>query len=137
MDGFIYHWTNNINGKRYVGRHEGSIDDGYIGSGVAFTRAIKKYGIENFTRTILEECSSEMLKDREQYYLDLYNAAYDDNFYNIAPEASSGWRHVNEDPSNVNKILETKRKNGTINTKGSRFKNRRHTDATKKQMSVS
>ena len=34
--GFIYQWTNNRTGLKYIGRHEGSPNDGYIGSGTKF-----------------------------------------------------------------------------------------------------
>lgn len=40
--GFVYKWTNRINGKMYIGSHAGTIDDGYVGSGRAFAAAIKK-----------------------------------------------------------------------------------------------
>lgn len=35
-----------------------NIDDGYLGSGVLFLKALKKYGKENFIRKVLCECSS-------------------------------------------------------------------------------
>lgn len=54
---FIYKTTNQIDGKVYVGLHStGSLDDKYLGSGVYLKRAIKKYGVQNFTREILEFC---------------------------------------------------------------------------------
>ena len=52
MDGFVYVWLNKLNGRYYIGSHKGSPDDGYTGSGKAFKRAVKKHGIENFSRTI-------------------------------------------------------------------------------------
>lgn len=52
----IYQITNNINGKIYIGKHETfKIDDNYFGSGIKIQAAIKKYGLENFTKTILFE----------------------------------------------------------------------------------
>lgn len=96
MSGFIYLWENKINGKKYLGSHLGSPNDSYIGSGVYFLSAIKKYGIQNFKRSIIEDnIPNEKLRDREQYYLDLYNVVNNDEFYNISPHASGGFFHIN------------------------------------------
>lgn len=52
---FIYKTVNLINGKIYVGQHKtDDLDDGYIGTGILITRAIKKHGRENFSFEILE-----------------------------------------------------------------------------------
>lgn len=51
---FIYKTTNLINGKFYLGkRSTKNVDDGYLGSGTVFKRALTKYGRENFKREIL------------------------------------------------------------------------------------
>ena len=55
MTGFVYKWTNNINGKWYIGSRKGTTDDGYRHSSRIVGAAEKKYGIENFTREILFE----------------------------------------------------------------------------------
>jgi group I intron endonuclease len=46
--------------------------------------AWNKYGEDAFEFVILEECSAELLLEREQHYLDLYS-----NKYNILPVAGS------------------------------------------------
>lgn len=51
--GFVYRWTNTLNGKKYIGAHIGRPDDGYTGSGQAFRRAVRHHGIEAFEREIL------------------------------------------------------------------------------------
>lgn len=55
----IYETTNEINGKKYRGIHKtNNINDGYLGSGIALEQALEKYGKQNFSRQILEFCSS-------------------------------------------------------------------------------
>jgi hypothetical protein len=62
MRHLIYKITNNLNGKYYIGRHStNNIDDSYMGSGVGILNAIKKYGVENFTKEIISETSSSEL----------------------------------------------------------------------------
>jgi group I intron endonuclease len=108
MVGFVYLWRNKINGKKYIGSHIGSIDDGYIGSGKIFNRALKKYGVENFERTILEHVEDRsMISDREQYYLDLYDAANSKEFYNLRSKVGGGWEYVNSNPKFADKMRKT------------------------------
>lgn len=60
----VYKTTNITNGKIYVGCHStDDLDDGYLGSGDNILRALKKYGVENFKREILQLCENpaEML----------------------------------------------------------------------------
>ena len=58
MIGFIYKTTCLINGKIYIGKHEGSESDNYLGSGTVFEFALKKYGRKNFKREILRRCET-------------------------------------------------------------------------------
>lgn len=44
------------------------------------SRAFRKYGIENFSFEILEECSKEDLDDKEVYYISKYDSYF--NGYN-------------------------------------------------------
>jgi GIY-YIG catalytic domain/NUMOD3 motif len=57
MKHIIYQTTNNINKKIYIGYHYQTTDpytfDGYWGSGVKLINAIKKHGVNNFTRETL------------------------------------------------------------------------------------
>lgn len=91
--GFVYMTTNNVNGKRYIGQRKyyGRYDT-YLGSGRILLLAIEKYGKENFTREILEECDTkEALNEREQYWIDYYNADTSELFYNIEKGGEGGF----------------------------------------------
>ena len=52
---YVYQIRNLINNKVYVGAHQtDNLEDGYMGSGIQITRAIKKYGLDNFQKIILK-----------------------------------------------------------------------------------
>lgn len=56
----IYKITHTDSGKIYIGKHQTShIHDGYMGSGKYLRRAIKKYGRDAFTKTILFTFNNE------------------------------------------------------------------------------
>lgn len=76
MYGYIYKITNNINNKFYVGQKKSPVFvESYWGSGALISAAIKKYGKENFTRSILEWCdSAQELNDREIFWIAELNA---------------------------------------------------------------
>lgn len=77
----IYKIQNNINFKVYIGQ---SIDiktrwknHRYYArnqSNYPLYLAFQKYGIENFTFSIIEECSINALDDREKYWIQYYNS---------------------------------------------------------------
>jgi len=68
---FLYETTNIVNGKIYRGKHSTkNIDDGYLGSGLLLSRAIKKYGKQNFTRRIVQYFNSESeLNEAEKQFI--------------------------------------------------------------------
>lgn len=81
----IYKITNCVNGKIYIGlttrtlelrwkehcRHNNQVID----------KAIQKYGKDNFSLEILEECSDELLDEREKYWIKYYDSFK--NGYNV------------------------------------------------------
>lgn len=84
MYGYIYITVNLINGKKYIGQHKGPFDLNYLGSGKLIRRAIKKYGKDSFTVSILEYApTKEKLNELEIHYIDkLKNSG--DKHYNLA-----------------------------------------------------
>ena len=59
----VYKVINKVNGKYYIGVQNTDKKD-YLGSGIAITEAIRKYGKENFTKDILNTCNT-----KEETYL--------------------------------------------------------------------
>lgn len=87
MYGYIYMTTNLINNRKYIGQKKSEVFLGnkYLGSGIILRQAVRAYGKENFQVVLIEECDTkEELDEKEKYYIELYNAAYSDEFYNIA-----------------------------------------------------
>lgn len=90
--GYIYITTNLIEGKRYIEQHKSDKfePNKYMGSGIYFLNALKKYGKNNFKCELLEWCGTkEQLNEREKYWISYYNAQSDDSFYNLR-EGGSG-----------------------------------------------
>ena len=94
---FIYKTTNKINGKYYIGMHKtDDLEDGYLGSGTYFSKALEKCGKENFEREILEYCNSdEEMYNAEARYIteDVVN---DKKSYNLKLGGFGGWDYVNK-----------------------------------------
>lgn len=56
----VYKTTNTVNGKFYIGKHStDNLNDGYLGSGVILTRAVKKHGKQRFVREIIRQFDDE------------------------------------------------------------------------------
>ena len=98
----IYMYRNRINGRIYIGQtvniylrrrqHENPTGQDRTHQYESdFHKDIRKYGIENFEFTILEECDPEKLNEREVYWISKYNTT--SNGYNVKNGGSGGWVH--------------------------------------------
>ena len=120
MFGYIYETTNNINGKKYIGKHKSlRFDNNYLGSGNNLRKAINKYGKENFSVRILEEIDTnqEDLDTKEVFWIEFYNAVKSKEYYNTSyGKETEGWN---------------------IDTKGSNngFYNKHHSEEAKAKIS--
>lgn len=93
----IYKMTNKINGHSYIGMSKNI--ERRIGEHKrlaykskreddkkkALYKAIRKYGFNNFSFEILEECSEDLLKTREIYWIGYYNTYNNREHYNETP----------------------------------------------------
>jgi group I intron endonuclease len=96
----IYEFVNNINQKVYVGQtvdfkkrirdHRFNYNKGI--KNTLFYNALRKYGWENFSITIIEECSDKLLNEKEIYWIEEKKSLYP-NGYNIL-EGGNQARHT-------------------------------------------
>ncbi len=101
---YVYEIKNIIDDKIYVGKHSTeNIDDGYMGSGKLLNRAIRKYGIENFRKTIIKHFKTA--EEAFEFEKQLVNEEFikDARTYNLAMGGKGGNIHpVN---GNARKIM--------------------------------
>ena len=121
MKYIVYKITNNINSKIYIGAHKTeNVDDNYMGSGMLLKKAISKYGIENFSKEVLEIFeNSEDMFNMESI---LVNKEFinSNETYNIKEGGYGGFDHISK---------ETRHRLGSEN-----FKGKQHSDVTKKKI---
>ena len=92
---FIYCYTNKVNNKKYIGqtnnierRKKQHLQDSLHNYDEArykqvFHSAIRKYGIDNFTFEILEECSNrQMANTQENFWINYYNTMTPNGYNN-------------------------------------------------------
>ena len=101
---FIYKITNNKNGKCYIGKTERTVEIRWkehlrhldLYETIPLYRAIKKYGIENFSIETIEECDSININEREQYWIRFFNS-YGKTGYNATLGGEGSLLKISED----------------------------------------
>lgn len=94
-----------INDKRYIGQSV-NMQDRLYGHKTKLKHnkhknrhlqfAVNKYGIENFTFDIIEECDISCLDERERYYISLYKSDNDEFGYNVEPGGSRSFKTMSD-----------------------------------------
>jgi hypothetical protein len=93
----IYKITNNINKKYYIGKHQTKkLDDGYMGSGKMLIAAMKKYGLENFTKEILHIFYTEEEMNQKEKELVVISK----ETYNLCEGGKGGFSYLNKNKLN-------------------------------------
>lgn len=89
---YIYKTTCNVTGRWYIGMHSTSnLDDGYMGSGLRLRRSIRKYGVDNHTKEILEFFETrELLIEAEKKAI-TPDMLTDENCMNLKKGGSGGF----------------------------------------------
>ena len=91
----IYKITNKVNGKIYIGqsitiknRWKQHINEAKNNrNNAALYLAMRKYGIDNFSFEVIEECDIKFLNEREIYWINFYNS-FEGEGYNMTPGGS-------------------------------------------------
>lgn len=110
----IYCIKNNLNNKVYIGQSINinhriqehiSLLNRNCHSNSYLQRSFNKYGIENFSHEIIEECSEELLSEREIYWINYYDSY--NNGYNLTEggEGLRGYKFNNDTKSKISKSL--------------------------------
>ena len=112
---YLYEIRNLINNKIYVGVHKTrGMNDGYMGSGKVIRSAIEKYGIENFTKVILETFDDEKEMYARERAIVTEEFLSRDDVYNLRRGGTGGFDWINKnnlhgfsDPNIARKARET------------------------------
>lgn len=134
----IYKITNKIDGKIYVGKHQTKdLDDEYMGSGKRLIHAIKKYGVDNFTKEILHVFDNETDMNSKEVELVTENFCSREDTYNLCPGGKGGWGYINSEGLNLRTGMihseESRKKMGHPNNKNNL--GRKSSIETKKKLS--
>lgn len=155
LHNIVYKTTNLINNKIYIGVHStDNLDDGYIGSGRYFLKAVNKHGYSNFKKEIIQDF--KFLTDAlnlEKYIVNEDFIKREDN-YNLALGGNQGAKGIKHSKDSINKRSKTKtgiRKplseetkikiglanKGKLKGKTSSFKGKHFSDESKEKLSKS
>lgn len=119
--GYIYLITNLLNNKKYVGQtikkpedrwkehiFRGTSNKWYMTS--IITKAIHKYGANNFDFKVIEECKNDLLNEREEYWIQYYDTF--NNGYNSTRggQLNGGYKYN----FNTEELLEQYNKLGSV-----------------------
>lgn len=103
--GIIYKTTCLVNGKIYIGQTIHWRDKSYLGSGVAFVEAVKKYGKKNFKRRVLKVCYNQRQLDAwEMIMIRKYNSTDKNIGYNVLVGTANKFGSGN--PTHVKEVVE-------------------------------
>jgi hypothetical protein len=113
---YLYVKTHNKTGLKYLGKTTSKDPYKYPGSGIRWKNHLKIYG-HDYNTEILQLCQSEdELKDWGLYYSNLWNIVESKEWANLKTEQGQGGAGFVVPEETKRKMIETRTKNGTLNT---------------------
>jgi group I intron endonuclease len=145
MSAIIYRLTNTVNGKIYIGQTSVGLEQRWrqhcyqvtAGSTYHVHNAIRKYGPDAFTREILEETTTELINDRETYWIARFESKTTGYNMTDGGDGQRGWVPSEETRAKIRaaRIGQHAGENHPLHgTKGG-FYGKTHTTETKAKMS--
>nr|YP_009254056.1 hypothetical protein [Hypomyces aurantius]ANC62741.1 hypothetical protein [Hypomyces aurantius] len=98
----IYMWTNQLNGKKYVGSSVNlrrrlleyyNVNRILNEKSMPIYMSLLKHGYQSFSLTILEFCNIDSLVSREKHFFDVYSPEYNILKTPGSPNRGKGWTH--------------------------------------------
>ena len=120
---YVYKIINTTNGHFYIGKrkHHDPKNDCYMGSGKLIKQAIKKYGVDKFTKEILAIFETNDEASTFEKSLVTKEMVLVNECYNMHEGGHGGFMHINNSPPSERKnliALKNKIKNGEISVGG-------------------
>lgn len=126
----IYKITNLLNKKIYIGKSINNSPD-YYGSGILIKRAIKKYGLENFFKEVIDTAETvDELNEKEKYWISKTESNNLNIGYNIA-KGRDGGDLITNNPNKEHFLEYCKNRKGEKNG----MFGRKHSDESLRKMS--
>lgn len=98
----VYQVTHRESGKVYIGKHQTlNVADGYMGSGKWIKAAIKKHGVEAFSKEVLYVFETEAEMNAKEAELVTEEFCLREDTYNLCNGGNGGFSHINRSRSEI------------------------------------
>ncbi len=105
---YLYVKTHNITGLKYLGKTKSKDPVAYRGSGLRWTRHIKKHGYDVTTYVIFQSEDPEEIKQMGLHYSRLWNVVESEEWANLREESGDGGWNFHKNKPKIMKVVREK-----------------------------